>query len=162
MGLTREKLETLGLHEEQIEAILSDHLDAVSTMQNDAKKFKADYEKERSDFEIFRNEQKKKELKAAKERVFRNIIGAAGIAEKRIDAVLRISNLDDLELDGAGVPQNSEILTEKIREEFPEFIVTSKEMGAMVMTPPDMHDTRDLGKLDMAAYIAERKKSKKG
>ena len=162
MGLTREKLETLGLHEEQIEAILSDHLDAVSTMQNDAKKFKADYEKERSDFEIFRNEQKKKELKAAKERVFRNIIGAAGIAEKRIDAVLRISNLDDLELDEAGVPRNSEILTEKIREEFPEFIVTSKEMGAMVMTPPDMHDTRDLGKLDMATYIAERKKSKKG
>jgi hypothetical protein len=162
MGLTREKLVTLGLNEEQIEDILSDHMDAVSTIQNDAKKFKADYEKERADFEIFRNEQKKKDLKVAKERAFRNIIGAAGIAEKRIDAVLRISNLDDLELDEAGIPQNCEILTEKIREEFPEFIVTSKEMGATVMTPPDMNDARDLGKLDMAAYIAERKNSKKG
>ena len=128
----------------------------------DGEDYKAKYEREHLEFEAFKNEQRKKEIKAAKERAFREIIEAAGISKKRIDAVLRISDLDTLLLDENGKAKNGEALSRRIREEFSDFIVTKTEMGAQVMTPPDGDDVRDLGRLDMAAYIAERKRTKKG
>lgn len=188
MSLTRKKLKAIGLTEEQIESVIEDHTETLKGLQGDVEKYKADaeklpsvqkelddlkkasdgedykakYEKEHSDFEAYKNEQSAKETKAAKERAFREIIGAAGVSKKRIDAVLRVSNLDELELDENGKAKNGEALTKKIKEEFSDFVVKQQETGADVMTPPGEGGETDLGKLDMAAYIAERKKSKKG
>ena len=90
------------------------------------------------------------------------MIKAAGISEKRIDAVLRISNIGELELDENGKAKNGEDITKKIKEEFSDFVVTTDEKGAEFATPPGDDGKTDLGKLSMEEYIAERKKSMKG
>ncbi len=184
MSLTRKKLKAFGLTEEQIESIIEDHAETVKALQDGMEKYKAEaqrlhdiqkepeemkddgykakYEKEHSDFEAYKNEQAAKEMQTAKERAFREIIGAAGISDKRANAVLRVSDLNDLELDENGAVKNGDILIQKLKEEFSDFVVVTTERGADVMTPPDYDNGRDLGRLSMADYIAERKRTRKG
>jgi hypothetical protein len=171
MILTEKAPEMLTANEEPMDTLIGKESENGILVQHDTKDLKMDeehedykskYEREHLAFETYKNEQRQKEIKAAKERAFREIIEAAGISKKRVGAVLRVSDLDTLLLDENGKAKNGEELARKIREEFSDFVITEMEMGVQVMTPPDCDDARDLGKLDMAAYIAERKRTKKG
>ena len=161
MSLTRKKLKAYGLTEEQVESVIEEHIDTVKALQDDATTYKAKaeqlenvqkelddlkaekgdswkkkYEDEHAAFEKFKTEQGEKDTKAAKERAFREIIKAAGISEKRREAVFKISNLDELELDADGKAKNGDAITKKIKEEFSDFVEEVSERGANVSTPP--------------------------
>lgn len=161
MSLTRKKLKAFGLTEEQVDSVIEEHIDTVKALQDDVATYKADaeklpsvqkelddlkaekgdswkkkYEDEHAAFEKFKTEQGEKDTKAAKERAFREIIKAAGISEKRREAVFKISNLDELELDADGKAKNGDAITKKIKEEFSDFVEEVSERGANVSTPP--------------------------
>jgi len=106
----------------------------VETFRKDSWKVK--YEAVKEDFENFKMEQAKKETRAAKEMAYRNLLKAAGIAEKRIDAVLRVSDVDGVELDGKGGIKDAEKLSKSVREEWSDFIVSTETRGAETANPP--------------------------
>jgi hypothetical protein len=59
------------------------------------------------------------------------------VSEKRIDTILKVSNLDELELDKDGKFKESDKLTESIKEEWADFIVQEQTQGANTPTPPN-------------------------
>lgn len=161
MSLTRKKLKAFGLTEEQVDSVIEEHIDTVKALQDDVATYKADaeklpsvqkelddlkaekgdswkkkYEDEHAAFEKFKTEQGEKDTRAAKERAFREIIKAAGVSEKRREAVFKISNLDELELDADGKAKNGDAITKKIKEEFADFVENIGDTGAHVATPP--------------------------
>ena len=106
--------------------------DSVTT----ADKWKVKYEAAKQDLANFKADQAKKESRAAKETAYRALLKAAGISEKRIDAVLKVSDVDGVELNEKGEIADAKDRTKSIKEEWADFIETTEIKGAVTPKPP--------------------------
>ena len=88
------------------------------------------YEKEHNDFEAYKNDVTAKETKRTKEHAVREFLKGAGVSEKRLDAVLKVTNLDDFELDKDGKIKDADKHTETVKKEWADFIETTTTKGA--------------------------------
>lgn len=184
MALTRKLLKGMGLTDEQVDTIIEAHTDTVDGLKEDISKYKGDaeklttvqkelddlkaagdggfkekYEKEHKAFEDFKIAQTEKETKAAKENAYREFLKAVGVSEKRIPAIMKVTDISALEMDGEKF-KDAEKLTETVKTEWADFIETSNTNGANTNTPPtnNPNDGKDLGSLSMEDYIKERMK----
>lgn len=99
-------------------------------------KWKVKYDALREEYDEYKagiDEEKSKNQKA---NAYRKLLKDAGVSEKRIDAVMRVTDLKDMELDDSGALKNAENLTETIKSEWAEFITERQEKGADTTTPP--------------------------
>jgi hypothetical protein len=90
-----------------------------------------------------------------------------GISEKRIDAVMRVTDLSSVDLDEKGAIKEVAKAKEAAKNEWADFIVTNSETGAKVETPPqntgakktiaDIYAKDDHGRYIMST--AERQKA---
>jgi len=80
-----------------------------------AEKWKVKYEAAKKDFSDFKAEQAKKDTRAAKENAYRELLKEAGVSEKRIEAVLKVSDVDGVELTDKGEIKGADKLTASIR-----------------------------------------------
>lgn len=165
MALTRKALATMGIEEDKIDQIIEMHTGVTSELKTeldkakeDAEKlpsvqkeldelkatvekngedaFKVKYEALKEDFEKYKQDQEEKEIHAQKEVAYRNILQEVGISDKRINAVLKVSDVDKLELDEQGNVKDVDGLKTSIGEEWADFIVTTETVGARTATPP--------------------------
>ena len=165
MALTRKLLKGMGLTDEQVDTIIEAHTDTVDGLKADVERYKADakalpgvqkqleqaqadleagkkdsykvkYEAIKEEFEGYKSEQTKKESHAAKEKAYRELLKSAGISEKRIDAVLKVSDVDGVELDDKGAIKGADELTKSVKSEWADFIVTTTMKGADTANPP--------------------------
>ncbi len=150
MALTRKMLEGMGIDNDKIEAIIEAHSDSVNAIKAERDRYKATaesvdtsedwkakYDKEHSDFETFKETQQKKETRAAKENALREVYKDAGIAEKRISALLRIADYDNVELGKDGKAKNHDELVETAKTEYADFIpVQTMQSGVETAMPP--------------------------
>ena len=60
----------------------------------------------------------------------------AGVSEKRIDSIIRVTDLNKVELDDEGKIKDSGELAKSIKDEWSDFIVTESKQGANVSNPP--------------------------
>lgn len=105
--------------------------------KNDSKNpYKVKYEALKEEFETFKADTEKKEARATKEDAYKNLLKEAGVSEKRIAAVLKVSDIDSVELDKDGKIKGSDKLIDSIKEEWSDFIVTEHQIGAPTVTPP--------------------------
>lgn len=98
--------------------------------------YKVKYEAVKEDFEKFKSQQAQKESHAAKESAYRALLKSAGISEKRVESVLKVSDIDGLELDDKGTVKDAEKLSACIKEEWADFIETTEITGAVTPNPP--------------------------
>ena len=70
----------------------------------------------------------------AKEAAYREILKAAGVSEKRIDSVIRVSDIDGIELGEDGKVKDAEKLTNSVKSEWADFIVTEHGVYATLDT----------------------------
>lgn len=132
--------------------------DQIATLKGDAEKFpevqkeldelkaaaekdgksswKVKYDAIKEEFETYKAEQTAKEAKTAKEAAYRALLKQAGVSEKRIDAVLKVTDLDGIELDKDGAVKNADEVTKAIKTEWADFIQTTQTVGANTATPP--------------------------
>lgn len=162
MALTRKFLSALGIEEEKADQIMQGHVETVDGLKAERDQYKADAEKLpgvqkelddlkaagdkdpwrvkydalKEDFDNYKTQQTAKETKAAKQAAYRELLKDAGIAEKRIDAVLRVSDVDSVKLGKDGKIVDAENLTKSIKDEWADFIVSSELVGAKTPTPP--------------------------
>lgn len=87
-------------------------------------------------FDDYKNSVAVKETLRKKKSAYRDLLKDTGVSEKRIDAVLRVSDFESLELGDDGKFTNAAKLAEDIRAEWGDFIATEKEEGAKVPNPP--------------------------
>jgi len=98
--------------------------------------YKVKYEALKEDFEEFKKGVKAKEITAKKEAAYSKLLKDAGVSEKRIAAILKVSDLDSIELDDEGKAKDADKLTEAIKSEWSDFIQTEQTKGADVAHPP--------------------------
>ena len=159
MGIESEKIEQIiEMHTEVTEALKSERDEAKA----DAKKYKADadklkevseelenlkkdkgedaykekYDKLKSEYDKYKGEQDAKASKEAKEKAYKKLLRENGVSEKRIDAVVRISDLDSVELDENGAFKDAEKVNKYIKDEFSDYITKDGAKGAKTATPP--------------------------
>lgn len=87
-------------------------------------------------FDDYKADQTAKETRAAKETAVVAVLKAAGIPEKRIPSVLRVYDVDSVELDENGAAKNADSLTESAKAEWADFIPTTTTQGAPTANPP--------------------------
>ena len=98
--------------------------------------WKVKFEALTEEFNTYKDEEAKKATKAAKENAYKALLKTAGVAEKRIASVVRVSDIDAIELEEDGKIKDSENLVKKIKEDWSDFISTTGEKGAETPTPP--------------------------
>jgi hypothetical protein len=160
MSLTRKMLKAMGIDEEKIDQIIEAHTETVDGFKEKVNDYKdkaekydgvkkeldelkeggddwqKKYEKEHSDFEAYKNDVIAKETKRTKEHAICELLKGAGVSEKRLDSVLKVTNFDDFELDKDGKIKDADKHTETVKTEWADFIETTTTQGANTATPP--------------------------
>ena len=111
--------------------------------------YKVKYEALKEEFEGYKTEQTKKEIHAAKEKAYRALLQEAGVSEKRLESVLKVSDVDSVELDEKGTIKGADKLTEAIKTEWADFITTTQTRGASTSNPPASNNGGAMTKADI-------------
>lgn len=98
--------------------------------------YKVKYDAIKEEFENYKKDISAKETKANKEKFYSELLKEAGVSEKRIAAILKVTDLDKMEIGDDGKLKDAKDLTKAIKEEWADFITTTKETGAQTATPP--------------------------
>lgn len=193
MSITRKLLKGMGLTDEQVDTIIEAHSDTVNGLKDEVERYKGDAEKlpgvqkelddlkaagdggwkEKHDkvnkeFDQYKEAQTAKETRSAKESAVRELLKAVGVSEKRLDSILKIYNVDGVELDENGALKDADKLKEAAKTEWADFIVTTTTEGAQTANPPannggtvltkaDIYKKDDKGRYVMSA--SERQKA---
>lgn len=101
-------------------------------------KLKGDHDKLKGEYDTFKTDTEAKAVKAKKESAFKQLLLDAGVSDKRIASVLKVSGatVDGLTLDDEGKIKDAETLTESVKKEWADFIPTTHEQGAKTPQPP--------------------------
>lgn len=187
MSLTRKMLKAMGIEDEKIDQIIDAHTETVDALKEQRDQYKADAEKLpevqkqldtanaqlesankdswkvkydalKEDFDAYKADQTAKEAHGAKEAAYRELLKAAGISDKRIAAVLKVSDVDSVEIGEDGKIKDSEKLTESIKTEWADFIQTTTPTGPNTPNPPANNpNDKNPGEMSMEEYIKFRK-----
>ena len=165
MALTRKFLSALGIEEEKAEQIIAAHGETVDGLKAERDSFKEDaeklssvqaeldsykdaakkyekdpykvkYEAVKEEYDNFKKGIEAKETTAKKEAAYRQLLKGAGVSEKRIDSILKVSDIDGIELDEEGKAKDADKITKAIKDEWSDFISTEITKGADVSNPP--------------------------
>lgn len=163
MALTRKLLKGMGLTEEQVDTIIEAHGDTVDGLKEDIQRYKADaeklpgvqkelddlkkdngddfkarYEKERQDFQAYKDGIAKKEAAAAKEKAARAYFESKGIPAKSMGLVIRGAKgeIESLELDGEKI-KDASALDSLLDGDYKGLIGKVKESGMNTQNPPE-------------------------
>ena len=165
MALTRKFLKALEIDGDKADQIIEAHTETIDGLrtsldaaQADANKlpeiqkqleavhadweavkkdsYKVKYEAIKEDFDAYKADQAKKDTRTAKEAAYRALLKEAGVSEKRIEAVLKVSDVDGVELTDKGKIKGADKLTASIKDEWVDFIETTEVQGAQTPHPP--------------------------
>ena len=158
MGIEDEKIDQIiEAHSETVNALkdeIAENKDAADKLTNVQKEldklkasvkeaeekngkdpYKVKYEAIKEEYEEYKKGITEKETKAEKEKLYTDLLKATGVSEKRIAAILKVTDLDGVEID-EGKIKNSKDLEKTIKEEWADFITKTEEKGANVSNPP--------------------------
>ena len=97
---------------------------------------KEDMAKLQKQYDDYKADVDAKEIKLKKSDAYRKLLKETGISEKRLDAILRVTDLDKLEFDDDGKLKNHDDLVKAIKDEWSDFIQTESKQGANTANPP--------------------------
>lgn len=120
---------------------IQQELDALKSGED----YKAKYDKEHQDFENYKKQIADGEELSKKKAAFRQLLVDEHISEKRLDAVIRLTDFTGIKLDKDGKLQDVDGLKKTIGEEWGEYKVTTQKRGAQVATPPSGGNAGDNG-----------------
>ena len=165
MALTRKFLAALGIEQDKIDEIIDNHTETVNALKeernqykedaeklpgiqkelDDLKKaaekngenpYKAQYDDLKKEFDEYKAGVTEKELKAKKTEAYRELLKDIKVSDKRIDAILKVSDVGAVELDDEGNLKGADDLKKTLKTEWADFIVSEEQKGAETKTPP--------------------------
>lgn len=162
-SLTRKFLSSIGIEEEKQDLIMEKHNEVCTEIKEERDKYKEDaekysaaegelkalkakaagedpykekFDKLKKEYDDYKADVEAKATTAKKEKAFREILKEIGIQEKRIDRVIKVSDIEKLELTDDGKIKEADKLKENLRNEWSDFIATQKTEGAPSANPP--------------------------
>lgn len=162
MALTRKLLEGMGIEDKQIETIIEAHSETVTALKaerdkaketaakvpdlqkqlEEAQKASADeggweekYTNEHKAFEDFKAQVASEKAEADKAKAYRELLLKANVDPKRIDAIMRVTDLSGVEMED-GELKDADKLEETAKTEWEAFVVKTKTKGADPENPP--------------------------
>ena len=176
MAVTRSFLKGMGLTDEQVGAIIEEHTNTVNGLKEARDTYKADAEKLtavqkqlddlkansgddwkekyntlKKTFDDFKTESanhaKAEKIKAA----YAQLLKDANVDSKRIDAILKITDMSGMTLDESGKLVDADKLSASIKSEWSAFIQTTGVKGSSVETPPENHSGTTMTRADVYA-----------
>lgn len=121
---------------EQLKKAQNDLKDAQKNGGGDDSEWKKKYESERDAFKKFKDDQTAKDSRTAKEAAYKKLLEESKVSAKVIDNVLKVTNLDDIELDDKGQIKDAADVKKKIESDWSGFIESTQTKGANVKNPP--------------------------
>ena len=110
----------------------------LSDLKEGADPFEEKYNDLKNEYDKYKNEQEEKALTARKSEAYRGLLKDAGIAEKRIDTILKASPsaIQKIDFEEDGNVKDAKDIVGKLKEEWADFIVQSETKGSNPATPP--------------------------
>lgn len=165
MAFTRKWLSALGIEADKVDEIVKAHAETVDALKEEIEKYKTDadklesiekerdqlkeavkkdkteeyqkkYEEIKTQFDNFKADVKDKEIKATKTNAYKTLLKQSGVSEKRIDSVLRVTDLSKIEFDEDNKIVDADKVAESIKDEWSDFIVSADKKGAQTPKPP--------------------------
>lgn len=130
----KEKAQKADELEKQLEKTQKELKDATSDEAEE--KYKTKYEMLKDEFKEYKKDIEAKATKESKTKAYRDILKEAGISDKRIDAVLKVSDVDSLEFDDEGNVKDKDEIIKSVKNEWSDFIQTADVQGAKTEEPP--------------------------
>lgn len=165
MALTRKFLKAMGVEDEKAEEIISAHVETVNGLkgerddlqeQLDAAKqaqkpkpkqadpkpgeqgenpYKEQLEAEKKAFEDYKAQVEAEKAEEQKRGLYRKLLAEAGVDQKRIDSVLKVSDLSKVTVKDGAI-EGAEDLVNGIKSDWADFIPVTETKGASVAKPP--------------------------
>lgn len=138
-----------------------------ATKNNDRSPYKVKYEAKAEEldalqkaFDDFKAEVSAKETAQKKSSQYKELLKEAGVSEKRIDAIVKVTDLESIELDDDGKIKGAEDLKNNIKSEWQDFIPTQTQVGAVTANPVTNTGGQKMTKEEIMAIkdTAERQK----
>lgn len=163
MAITRRFLSALGIEADKIDEIITAHLETVNELKEARDKYKVDadklpgvqkqleaaqnsasdedsyktkYENLQTEFDTYKTNVEAERANAEKKSQYRDLLRECGISEKRLDAVLRLVDLDKVEVDADGKIDGVEDVKKAIKADWADYIPADTNQGAKVADPP--------------------------
>lgn len=99
-------------------------------------KWKVKYDALKEEHEKYKTGVEAEKSKQKKSDAYKALLKEVGISEKRIDSVLKVTDLDKLEFGEDGKLKGLEDLKKEIKDEWADFITQESKKGAETETPP--------------------------
>lgn len=180
MAVTRNFLKGMGLTEEQVSAIIEEHVSTTNALksQRDENRDAADqlkavkkeledlkavgdggwqekYEREHSDFEAYKAAQKNAETLKTKNTAFKEMLKDIGVSDKLMELVIKASTEDiqNLELLENGKIKDADTVKASMKETYKNYITTENKNGADTSNPPDTNNANEFAKMNLTAKM---------
>lgn len=178
--LSRKFLSTLGIEEDKADAIIETYQSVLSEIKAERDKYKeeaesvpsltkaledlkaqtdnadtdsikAELDSLKKEYEDYKASITAKETTARKSEAYRDLLRQAGVSEKRFDAIMRVTDLNSLELTEDGKVTDADSYLENIKADWSDFIQTSHTEGANIQTPPTNKGTATMTREEIRA-----------
>lgn len=152
----------MGIEDKQVESIIEAHTETVNGLKAERDRYKEQAEKvpdlqkqleeaqaaseggdweekfnaEHQAFEDFKAQIEVERADAEKAQAYRGMLMSAGIDPKRIDAIMRVTDLSEVEMED-GKLKDSGKLEEAAKAEWADFVIKTHTEGSKPATPPD-------------------------
>lgn len=160
MALTRNFLKSMGLADEQVNAIIENHSETVEALKKERDAFRTSAEaseavaKERdslkaqlekagdaakvqADFDAYKQQVEQDKLRGRKATALDKLLRDAGVVKDSFRATLgRTWDMDKIELDDAGGIKDAAELTETVKRDYADFVAVTETQGTLPATPP--------------------------
>lgn len=108
---------------------------------NGKEDFESKYKALKKEFDDYKSDVKNKQEKAQLENAYKQVLLDCGISEKRIEKILKVSDLSSVKLKDGKVDNLDEV-KKNIEDEWSDFIVKKDVKGTPVPTPPSNGGTK--------------------
>ena len=112
-------------------------LDKLTAEKKDGEDWKAKFEKEHSDFDEYKAQIEKDKATENVKSQYRSLLKESNIDERRIDSILKVTDFTKFKVDKEGKLEGTDKLAESIKNDWKDFIVSTRVKGADVETPPE-------------------------
>lgn len=148
----------MSLTNEQVESIIEAHTDTVDALKKERDEYKAKaaeadklkkqiedmdgegykerYEKAIEEFDAYKADIESEKAKAEKSGLYRDLLKKAGVDDKRIGSIMKVTDVSELVVNKDGTLRDADNLIERVKDEWSDFIVETTIEGDKPATPP--------------------------
>lgn len=181
MAFTRKMLGAMGIDPEKVDQIIEAHAEVIDGLKKQAEELRqqADkvptleqriqelenntanedwkqlYDDVKAQFESYKEQVATERAQAEKASLYRNLLREAGISEKRIDAIMKVTDLGGVAVRDGAI-EGAEELKQGIAEEWAEFIPQVTTQPVQVATPPTQTATSGGANPDIVQRLQAR------